>query len=166
MVKDYGDMLQHDPEWAARAAAVSAASFDISEVLPQCDWTASFTHPAAKANADAVAKTRLAYHSACSLQHGQNIHGLPKRLLQQAGFTVVEPRDGHLCCGSAGVYNILQPDMADGLKSRKLDTLHATGAAAVAAGNIGCITQLNAPDVPVRHTIQFLDWATGGAKPF
>ncbi len=166
MVKDYGDMLQHDPEWAAKAAAVSAASFDISEVLAQCDWTASFTHPAAKANADAVAKTRLAYHSACSLQHGQNIHGLPKRLLQQAGFTVVEPRDGHLCCGSAGVYNILQPDMADGLKSRKLDTLHATGAAAVAAGNIGCITQLNAPDVPVRHTIQFLDWATGGAKPF
>jgi glycolate oxidase iron-sulfur subunit len=166
MVKDYGDMLQHDPAWAARAAAVSAASFDISELLAQCDWATCLSHPMAKANADAVAETRLAYHSACSLQHGQKIHALPKRLLEQVGFAVVEPRNGHLCCGSAGVYNILQPEMADGLKARKQETLHATGAAAVAAGNIGCITQLHMPDLPVRHTVQFLDWATGGDKPF
>lgn len=166
MVKDYGDMLQHNPLWADRAAAVSAASFDISEILAVLDWSRLLNQPAAKEQAEAVAATRLGYHSACSLQHGQNIHSLPKRLLQQVGFTVVEPREGHLCCGSAGVYNLLQPDMADGLKSRKQACLQATGAAAIAAGNIGCITQLNTADLPVRHTVQFLDWATGGNKPF
>lgn len=166
MVKDYGEMLRDDPEWAERASMVSAASFDISELLGQLDWTKLLSQPEARANADAVAETRLAYHSACSLQHGQKIHALPKQLLKMAGFMVVEPRDGHLCCGSAGVYNLLQPDMADELKSRKRDTLSATNAVAVATGNIGCITQLNAPDLTVRHTVEFLDWAAGGKKPF
>jgi len=91
---------------------------------------------------------------------------LPLRLLRQAGFQVVQPRDGHLCCGSAGVYNLLQPELADGLKSRKTESLKATGAEVVAAGNIGCISQLNASDLPVRHTVELLDWVTGGEKPF
>ena len=107
----------------------------------------------------------MAYHSACSLQHGQKIHDLPLSLLRQAGFDVVQPVNGHLCCGSAGVYNILQPAMADELQQRKLTSLRDTGASAVAAGNIGCMTQLNSDDLPVRHTIQFLDWASGGPKP-
>jgi glycolate oxidase iron-sulfur subunit len=107
----------------------------------------------------------VAYHSACSLQHGQKIHDVPLGLLRQAGFNVVQPLNGHLCCGSAGVYNILQPAMADELQARKLASLHATGAEFVAAGNIGCISQLNSGDLPVRHTIQFIDWASGGPKP-
>ena len=107
----------------------------------------------------------MAYHSACSLQHGQKIHDLPLRLLRQAGFDVVQPLNGHLCCGSAGVYNVLQPEMADELKARKLESLDKTGAQFVAAGNIGCIMQLDRYDLPVWHTVQFIDWASGGPRP-
>ena len=162
MVKDYGHMMQHDQEWAAKAAAVSAATCDITELLDRLDWQAMITSAAGQI----ATETKLAYHSACSLQHGQKIHDLPLRLLRQAGFQVIKPRDGHLCCGSAGVYNLLQPEMADGLKSRKMASLKATGAEVVAAGNIGCISQLNASDLPVRHTVELLDWVTGGDKPF
>jgi glycolate oxidase iron-sulfur subunit len=162
MVKDYGHMMQHDQEWSAKAAAVSAATCDITELLDRLNWQAATT-PETRQTAT---ETTLAYHSACSLQHGQKIHDLPLRLLRQAGFQVVQPRDGHLCCGSAGVYNLLQPELADGLKSRKTESLKATGAEVVAAGNIGCISQLNASDLPVRHTVELLDWVTGGEKPF
>jgi glycolate oxidase iron-sulfur subunit len=99
------------------------------------------------------------------LQHGQKIHDLPQSLLRRAGFDVRQPVNGHLCCGSAGVYNILQPDMADSLKARKKDSLANTGADYVAAGNIGCIAQLDDSALPVRHTVQFIDWASGGPKP-
>ena len=115
--------------------------------------------------APAHGRAKLVYHSACSLQHGQKIHDLPVRLLRRAGFDVAQPQNGHLCCGSAGVYNILQPEMADELKVRKLDSLYKTGAQFVAAGNIGCIMQLNCDDLPALHTIQFIDWASGGPKP-
>jgi glycolate oxidase iron-sulfur subunit len=119
--------------------------------------------------ADIVERARegrgeITYHSACSLQHGQKIHDLPMQLLRQVGFVVRQPQEPHLCCGSAGVYNILQPEMADGLRSRKLDNLKRAGAPFVAAGNIGCITQLDG-DLPVRHTIQYIDWACGGPPP-
>ena len=110
-------------------------------------------------------RSKVAYHSACSLQHGQKIHDLPLRLLHQAGFDVVQPLNGHLCCGSAGVYNLLQPKMADELKARKLESLDKTGAQFVAAGNIGCIMQLDRDDLPVWHTVQFIDWASGGPRP-
>ena len=106
----------------------------------------------------------ITYHSACSLQHGQKIHDLPIRLLREAGFEVRQPLEPHLCCGSAGVYNILQPEMADGLRQRKLDNIARAGAPMVAAGNIGCIQQLDG-DIPVRHTIQYIDWASGGPPP-
>ena len=159
MVKDYGHMMRHDPEMASLAAAISARTKDICEILAELDLK-SILRPQAVSGFG-----KLAYHSACSLQHGQKIHDLPLSLLRQAGFDVVQPVNGHLCCGSAGVYNILQPAMADELQQRKLNSLRDTGASAVAAGNIGCMTQLNSDDLPVRHTIQFLDWASGGSKP-
>ena len=114
----------------------------------------------------AVPALRVAYHSACSLQHGQQIHGGPKALLAAAGFDVVDVPEGHLCCGSAGTYNLLQPELASALRDRKLANIALTRADMVAAGNIGCITQLagDAP-MPVVHTVELLDWATGGPMP-
>ena len=159
MVKDYGHLLNNDPELAIVAREVSAKAMDISEVLASLDWK-----DALKLAKDDE-RPRIAYHSACSLQHGQKIHQGPIALLKATGFDVVEPVNGHLCCGSAGVYNILQPDMADALRQRKWESLDATSASFVAAGNIGCIAQLDRPEMPVRHLVQFLDWATGGPTP-
>jgi len=159
MVKDYGHLMRHDAAMAPLAAAISAKAEDVSELIADLDL-ASIIQPHVTSTCGP-----LAYHSACSLQHGQKIHDLPLALLRQAGFNVVQPVNGHLCCGSAGVYNILQPAMASALQQRKLTSLQNTGAVAVAAGNIGCITQLNSDALPVRHTIQFIDWASGGTKP-
>lgn len=107
------------------------------------------------------------YHSACSLQHGQQIRGEPKTLLRAAGFEVREPKESHLCCGSAGTYNIMQPQLADQLKVRKVKNLEATRADVVATGNIGCLVQIGngMKQTPVVHTVELLDWATGGPKP-
>ncbi len=114
----------------------------------------------------AVPPLRVAYHSACSLQHGQRIEQQPRSLLAAAGFTVLEVPEGHLCCGSAGTYNLLQPELAAALRERKLANIALTGAELVAAGNIGCITQLAGPaPLPVVHTVELLDWATGGPMP-
>jgi glycolate oxidase iron-sulfur subunit len=159
MVKDYGHLLKDDRELGHLAAQISAMTMDISQVLAKIGIN-SIIEPAPEGG-----RPELAYHSACSLQHGQKIHDLPQQLLRSAGFTVTQPVNPHLCCGSAGVYNILQPDMADGLRTRKLDSLRKTGAIAVAAGNIGCISQLDEDALPVRHTVQFIDWASGGPSP-
>ena len=108
----------------------------------------------------------IAYHSACSMQHGQRLHGPPRELLRQAGFEVVEIPEAHLCCGSAGTYNMLQPEIAGQLAARKLGHIDTLGVAAVAAGNLGCMTQLGTgAKVPVLHTVELLDWATGGPCP-
>jgi glycolate oxidase iron-sulfur subunit len=159
MVKDYGHMMKGDAELAGIAKAVSDKCVDISELLDGLD-----IEPVLQP-APVGGRGKIAYHSACSLQHGQKIHDLPMRLLRQAGFDVVQPANGHLCCGSAGVYNILQPDMADALKARKIESLEKTGATLIAAGNIGCISQLNRPSLPVRHMVQLIDWASGGPNP-
>ena len=153
-VKDYGHMFRNTA-LAADAARVSAIARDVSEVLTRLDL------PAGDAR-----NTRVAYHAACSLQHGQKIKTLPKDLLKRAGFTVLEPADSHLCCGSAGTYNLMQPVISGQLKARKVQTLEAVKPDIIAAGNIGCMMQIGgATGVPVVHTVELLDWATGGPRP-
>ncbi|MGJ8584355.1 MAG: glycolate oxidase subunit GlcF [Marinosulfonomonas sp.] len=152
-VKDYGHMFRNDP-LAKEAAQVSELAMDVSEVLMKLDLPA------------ADQKLRVAYHAACSLQHGQQIKTYPKDLLKRAGFEVVEPSDPHLCCGSAGTYNLLQPEISAELKSRKVKTLEAKSPQVIAAGNIGCMMQIGSgTDIPVVHTVELLDWATGGPEP-
>lgn len=110
--------------------------------------------------------TKVAYHAACSLQHGQKIKTFPKDLLKRAGFTVLEPADAHLCCGSAGTYNLMQPEISGKLKERKVRTLEALRPDIISAGNIGCMMQIGSgTDVPIVHTVELLDWATGGPEP-
>jgi glycolate oxidase iron-sulfur subunit len=153
-VKDYGFMFRDEPE-AAAAARVSALAADVSEYLDRVGY----------APTRAPTGLRVAYHAACSLQHGQKVLAAPKGLLRQAGFTVVEPADAHLCCGSAGTYNIVQPGIAGQLRERKLDTLRRVEPDLVAAGNIGCLTQLGGRGLPVVHTVELLDWMAGGKRP-
>ena len=153
-VKDYGHMFRNEP-LAADAARVSKIAVDVSEVLMTLDL------PEAPAREMVVA-----YHAACSLQHGQQIKSHPKTLLKRAGFTVVEPADSHLCCGSAGTYNLMQPEISAKLKARKVRTLEAKAPDVIAAGNIGCMMQIGSgTPIPVVHTVELLDWATGGPKP-
>ncbi|HEY0420647.1 MAG TPA: glycolate oxidase subunit GlcF [Acetobacteraceae bacterium] len=155
-VKDYGFMFRTEPSpWKERAERVSELALDISEYLTRIGYAPTRPAPG----------LTVAYHSACSLQHGQKITAEPKTLLRQAGFTVVEPAEGHLCCGSAGTYNILQPEIAARLRARKLDNLKATKPDLVAAGNIGCLTQLSGDDLPMAHTVELLDWMAGGPEP-
>ncbi len=153
-VKDYGHMFRND-QLAGDAARVSAISMDVSELLMQLNLPES-----------ADKKLTVAYHAACSLQHGQQIKTFPKDLLKRAGFTVVEPADSHLCCGSAGTYNLMQPEISKQLKVRKVKTLEAKLPDVIAAGNIGCMMQIGgATKVPIVHTVELLDWATGGPVP-
>jgi len=152
-IKDYGFMFRTEPEREA-AERVSALARDISEYLVTIGYAPSQTAP----------DLRVTYHAACSLQHGQRVVDAPKALLRTAGFAVAEAAEGHLCCGSAGTYNLLQPAIAQRLRARKLDNIGRTRPDVIAAGNIGCITQL-AGDVPVVHTVQLLDWMAGGPKP-
>jgi glycolate oxidase iron-sulfur subunit len=154
-IKDYGHMLKHDGAYAEKAKIVSAKTKDITEFLADCDL------PKQKANG-----LRVAYHAACSMQHGQKIIGAPITLLRDAGFDVVTPAEAHLCCGSAGTYNMLQPEIAAKLKLRKSENIRATCPDIVVAGNLGCITQLQSSiGKPMLHTVELLEWAHGGTKP-
>ena len=154
-VKDYGFMLREHP-LAEDAATVSAMARDVSEILAALELSASGTSP----------RLRVAYHSACSLQHAQKVTAAPMNVLRAVGFEVVGVPEGHICCGSAGTYNLLQPDIADQLKQRKVANIRSTRPQVVAAGNIGCIVQISSGlDLPVVHTVQLVDWATGGPKP-
>jgi glycolate oxidase iron-sulfur subunit len=156
VIKDYGYMLREDRDFAAAAAKISALTKDITEYLSSIDLQPAQQH------SDIV----IAYHSACSLQHGQKITQLPKELLSKNGFVVKDVPESHLCCGSAGTYNILQPDIANRLRDRKIANIAMVKPDMIAAGNIGCMVQIaGGTSVPVVHTIELLDWATGGPRP-
>jgi glycolate oxidase iron-sulfur subunit len=155
MVKDYGNLLARDRGYAERAAYVSGLARDITEyveqmgLMPPMMWTG----------------LRIAYHAACSLQHGQKLDTLPRTLLNQAGFNIVEIPEGHLCCGSAGTYNLLEPDLSAQLRERKLGNIASVKPDAIVTSNIGCMVQLQGAGVPFVHTVELLDWATGGPCP-
>jgi glycolate oxidase iron-sulfur subunit len=159
-VKDYGFMFRDDPAYAAKAARVSALAKDVTEYLATLDLKPVV--PTGQV---------VAYHSACSMQHGQKITDLPKRLLRAAGFTVRDVPEGHICCGSAGVYNIMQPEIAGRLRERKVNNISRLRPEIIATGNIGCMTQIGkglkdrGDATPIVHTVELLDWATGGPRP-
>ncbi len=155
-VKDYGHILADDPNWAGPAKTISDLALDITELLQRLEMPAPrMAQP-----------VKVAYHAACSLQHGQKVVAAPKKLLEQAGFEVMAVPEGHLCCGSAGTYNLLQPELAGKLLERKAGNINSLQPDVVAAGNIGCMVQLGSGlDIPVVHTVELLDWATGGPKP-
>ena len=155
-VKEYDYIFRNEPEWAERARAVTSLVKDVSEVVAEMGL-GEVQNPGGM---------RVAYHDACSLQHGQKIKDQPRELLRQAGFEVVEVPDAHLCCGSAGTYNLLRPEMAAQLQERKAENIAAVEPQLVAAGNIGCIEQIDRGiEQPVVHTVELLDWATGGPRP-
>jgi glycolate oxidase iron-sulfur subunit len=149
-------MLREDPDFAGPAARISALAKDITEYLAGIDLNPSTQQ----------GNLTIAYHSACSLQHGQKITALPKELLSKNGFVVKDVPESHLCCGSAGTYNILQPDIANKLRDRKVANIAMVKPDMIAAGNIGCMVQIaGGTSVPVVHTVELLDWATGGRRP-
>ncbi|MFQ3184380.1 MAG: glycolate oxidase iron-sulfur subunit [Alteromonas macleodii] len=153
-IKDYGHMFS-ETDLAENAKSVASIAMDVSEILMKLNL------PAGEAQ-----HLTVAYHAACSLQHGQQIKTFPKDLLKKAGFTVAEPSDSHLCCGSAGTYNLMQPEISKQLKAFKVQTLEAVEPDIIAAGNIGCMMQIGGgTDIPIVHTVELLDWATGGPKP-
>jgi glycolate oxidase iron-sulfur subunit len=155
-IKDYGFMFREDAAYAERAKRVSDLAKDISEYLESLDLGVPADPP----------RLAVAYHAACSLQHGQQVRTAPKSLLAKAGFEVREPAEGHLCCGSAGTYNLLQPELSGRLRDRKVANIEATGAAVIAAANIGCMTQIGSGTaLPIVHTVELLDWAYGGPRP-
>ena len=155
-VKDYGHMLAGDPVYADKAARIAALAKDVTEVVSDLGLAAPTIDTG----------QRVAYHAACSMQHGQQIVRQPKALLTAAGFDVVDVPEGHLCCGSAGTYNILQPEIARRLRDRKVANIERTRPAMVATGNIGCMVQIGqATELPIVHTVELLDWATGGPRP-
>jgi glycolate oxidase iron-sulfur subunit len=160
-IKDYGFMFREDPAYAEKAARVSALALDITEYLARLELDTPV-----RETGDVVA-----YHSACSMQHGQKITDLPKRLLKAMGFVVKDVPEGHICCGSAGVYNILQPEIAGQLRERKVTNIERTRPAMIATGNIGCMAQIGkgladrGSAVPIVHTVELIDWATGGPMP-
>jgi glycolate oxidase iron-sulfur subunit len=155
-IKDYGFMFRNDPAYAEKASRVSSIAKDITEYVMSLDLM------------EPVRETDLvvAYHSACSMQHGQAIRTEPKTLLKKAGFTVKDVPEGHICCGSAGTYNLLQPEIAAQLRARKVANIERTKPDLIATGNIGCMTQIGkGTEIPIVHTVELLDWATGGPMP-
>jgi glycolate dehydrogenase iron-sulfur subunit len=156
VIKDYAHMFANDRDYREKARHVSTLAKDISEFLHGKEFQVSTPQA-----------LRVAYHSACSMQHGQKITEQPKALLRRAGFEVVDVAEGHLCCGSAGTYNILQPKLAHALMERKVRNIEATKPDVIATGNIGCISQIGSgTKIPIVHTVELLDWATGGPRPY
>ncbi|MEN0039875.1 MAG: glycolate oxidase subunit GlcF [Pseudomonadota bacterium] len=155
-IKDYGHMFRDDPDYADKAAAVSAIAMDVTEYCTKLNL----------GEPERQIDMTVAYHSACSLQHGQRVKLAPRKLLEAAGFTLKDPPEGHLCCGSAGTYNILQPEIAAKLRDRKVKNVESVKPDVIAAGNIGCLTQIGTgTQIPTVHTVKLLNWAYGGDMP-
>jgi glycolate oxidase iron-sulfur subunit len=155
-MKDYGFMLRHHPGYAGKAAKVAGMTYDISEFIHDIKYLKYVMRPPLK----------VAYHPACSLAHGQRVTSAPKEMLSKAGFVMKDIPESHLCCGSAGTYNMLQPGLANRLRDRKITNIHNVMPELIAAGNIGCITQIAAgTQIPVVHPVELIDWATGGSAP-
>jgi len=155
-VKDYGHMFREDEAYKDKAAKISELAKDITEFLDDFGYSPKMNVP----------ELTVAYHSACSMQHGQKITLAPKNLLRAAGFTVKDVPEGHICCGSAGVYNILQPEIAGQLRARKVGNIEKVKPDLISAGNLGCMAQIGkGTGIPIVHTVQLLDWACGGPKP-
>ena len=149
-------MFRNEPaDIRGKAERIAGLAVDVTELVTRLGYASVRPRPG----------LTVAYHSACSLQHGQQITNEPKALLRKAGFRVVEAQEGHLCCGSAGTYNMLQPEIATRLRTRKLRNILKTKPDLIAAGNIGCITQLSGDALPVVHTVALLDWMAGGPRP-
>ena len=160
MVEDYPHLFAEDPALAPVAARIVDLACDITEFLDRIGL------PAAAPRGTSLGALKVAYHSACALQHGQKVVAEPVDLLRRAGFEVAMPAESHLCCGSAGTYNILQPELAEALRARKVANIEALAPDVIAAGNIGCMAQIaGATDRPVVHTVELLDWAGGGPRP-
>jgi glycolate oxidase iron-sulfur subunit len=154
-VKDYATLLGDDPEWKDRAARVAGLARDISEVMVEVGLANVTPRP-----------LTVAYHAACSMQHGQKLIEPPKKLLREAGFTVRDVPEAHLCCGWAGTYQVLQPELSRRLRDRKVANIESVKPDLIAAGNFGCIGNIaSGTGLPVVHTVELLDWATGGPKP-
>jgi glycolate oxidase iron-sulfur subunit len=154
-VKDYGAMFAHDPAWKDKAARVSKLARDVSEFVLEIGL----------ANVTRRGLT-VAYHSACSMQHGQKVDAQPRRLLREAGYVVKDVPDGHLCCGWAGTYQVLQPELSRRLRDAKVANIESLGPQVITAGNFGCVGNIaSGTTIPVAHTVELLDWATGGPRP-
>ena len=169
VLRDYGHLFRHEPALADKAREVAERVRDVSEVVAELGLTTPTNeHPSnlAKELRPRPGGVRVAYHDACSLQHGQRLKDAPRALLAEAGFEVVEVPEGHICCGSAGTYNMLEPELAGQLGERKAATVTRTDADVIAAGNIGCMEQIGSRvNIPAVHTVELLDWATGGPRP-
>lgn len=176
MLKDYGFLFRSDAAYAEKARRVSELAGDVTEIVAQVLRADAF--PATSAGAERaesgdggtslpdIGGLRVAYHSACSLQHGQKLHALPQELLKRAGFNVIAVPEGHICCGSAGTYSLLQPEMSAQLRERKARNIESVSPDVIATGNIGCITHIaQGTRIPIVHTVELLDWATGGPRP-
>lgn len=156
MLKDYGHVFEEEDGWSFRGRRVGALVKDATQMIAQLDFSA----------VSGVARPVVAWHPPCSMQHGLGLGGLGEMLLTKAGFEVRVPKDSHLCCGSAGTYSLLQPELAGQLRVQKAAAINATGAGVVASANFGCLDHLRgALDVPAVHVIELIDWATGGPKP-
>jgi len=159
-LKDYGFIFRADNEFKKKAKKISELTKDISEYL---DENVKLNFISNKENNKSY---RVAYHSACSMQHGQKIHDLPKNLIKKTGNEVLDIPDGHICCGSAGTYNLLQSDIAKKLLKNKILNIQKVKPQFITTGNIGCITQIaSSTKIPILHTVEIIDWYTGGPKP-